>query len=381
MTARLSAAMIVRDEATMLGDCLQSLRGFADEVVVVDTGSTDGTPDIAAALGARLVTFPWRGDFAAARNEALGHARGRWILYVDADERVGPVPPAEREALLADESVVAYTVRFRPRTGFTRYREYRIFRNDPRIRFRGVIHETMLSDIMAVGAADGLRIAPSTVTIDHLGYDGDQRLKRLRDIPLLRARLVDDTDHVYSWNHLAHALDDLGDHVAARAAWVRGIEVARHHREASAFDSLPYLALIQRDMARGADVTALLDEAVARFPGNHLVSWLRGRALMAGGRFAEALPIFAALEKIDAEGLVEDRLGYDARIFGVWATASLALCWFRLGQYEESARQYARAEALAPEDPSHAVRRRLAEARARRAMAAAPVTSSATARA
>src|ERR1700675_1152507 len=106
MTACLSAALIVRDEAVMLGDCLRSLCGFADEVVVVDTGSTDGTRELAAGLGARVVTFPWRGDFAAARNEALRHARGRWILYVDADERVAPVAVAEREALLTDDSVV-----------------------------------------------------------------------------------------------------------------------------------------------------------------------------------------------------------------------------------------------------------------------------------
>jgi hypothetical protein len=253
-------------------------------------------------------------------------------------ERVAPVPAAERETLLADASVVAYTVRFRPRTGFTRYREYRIFRNDPRIRFRGVIHETMLPGIRAVAAADGLRIAPSTVTIDHLGYDGDQRRTRLRDIPLLRVRLADDPDHVYSWNHLAQALDDLGNSAGARAAWLRGIEVARRRPEASALDSLPYLALIQHEMTRGEDVTTLLDEAVARFPENHLVSWMRGRALMRRGRDAEALPILAALVEVDAETLVEDRLAYDARIFGVWATASLALCCFRLGRYEASAR-------------------------------------------
>jgi tetratricopeptide (TPR) repeat protein len=368
----LSAALIVRDETAVLGDCLRSLRGLVDEIVVVDTGSTDGTPELAAGLGARVVTFPWQGDFAAARNEALARARGRWILYIDADERIGPVSPAERDRLLSDDSVVAYTVRFRPRSGFTRYREHRIFRNDPRIRFRGVIHETMLPGIRAVAAADGLRVVPSAVTIDHLGYDGDQHRKHLRNIPLLRSRLADDPDHAYSWQHLGHALEGIGDHEGARRAWLSGIAAARRRRVAFAPDSLSYTALMHRELARGADITPLLDEAIARFPRNHLVRWIEARALLRGGRTAEALRIFAELAEVDTEALVdEDPLAYDVRIFGVWATAGLALCCFRLGRYEESARHYARAEALDPEDLGYAVRRRLAEARAHRVSAPA----------
>ena len=372
MTVRLSAALIVRDEVAMLGDCLRSLRGLVDEIVVVDTGSTDGTPDLAAGLGARVVTFPWLGDFAAARNEALARAAGRWVLYIDADERVRPVSRADRDQLLSDASAVAYTVRFRPRTGFTRYREHRIFRNDPRIRFRGVIHETMLPGIGAVAAADGLRVVPSAVAIDHLGYDGDQRRKHLRNIPLLRSRLADDPDHAYGWQHLGHALEGIGDHEGARRAWLSGIEAARRHRVPSAADSLSYTALMHRELARGADITPLLDEAIARFPRNHLVRWIEARALLRGGGAAEALRIFAGLAEVDAEALVEeDPLAYDLRIFGVWAMAGLALCCFRLGKYEESARHYARAEALDPRDPGHAVRRRLAEARAHRVSAPA----------
>jgi tetratricopeptide (TPR) repeat protein len=239
----------------------------------------------------------------------------------------------------------------------------------------------MLSDIVAVAAADGLRIAPSAVTIDHLGYDGDQRRKRLRDIPLLRSRLAEEPGHVYSWQHLGHALDDLGDGDGARAAWLRGIEAARRKAEASPADVLAYAAFMHRELDRGADISSLLDEATVRFPGSPLVAWIGGRALMRRGRFAEALPILAALAAVDAETLVEDRLAYDVRIFGVWAVAGLALCCFRLGRYEESARHYARAEALAPEDPGHGVRRRLAEARARRAAPSAAGTSVAAARA
>src|SRR5262249_53576672 len=150
---------------------------------------------------------------------------------------------------------------------------------------------------------------------------------------LLRARLADDADHVYSWHHLGHALDGLGDEEGARAAWLHGIEAARRHPGPSPVASLPYLDLVQRDMTRGVDVTALLDEMVARFPGHHLVNWLHARYLMRDGRFEEAVPLLEALAAVDSQTLVEDRLAYDARIFGVWPITGLALCCFRLGRF------------------------------------------------
>ena len=75
----LSAALIVRDEERSLGACLASLKGLADEVVVVDTGSSDRSRDIAAEAGARVYDRPWTGDFSAARNYALDLAQGDWI--------------------------------------------------------------------------------------------------------------------------------------------------------------------------------------------------------------------------------------------------------------------------------------------------------------
>jgi tetratricopeptide (TPR) repeat protein len=82
--------MIVRDEAEALGACLASVRGFVDEMVVVDTGSEDDTVAIARAAGAVVRHLPWPGDFAAARNAALRWVTGDWVLVLDADERLRP---------------------------------------------------------------------------------------------------------------------------------------------------------------------------------------------------------------------------------------------------------------------------------------------------
>ncbi len=83
---RISAALIVKDEERCLARCLASLAGLVDEVVVVDTGSTDCTVGIARAHGAVVHAFAWCDDFAAARNAALAHTTGDWVLMLDADE-------------------------------------------------------------------------------------------------------------------------------------------------------------------------------------------------------------------------------------------------------------------------------------------------------
>src|SRR5579875_223578 len=86
MTARLSLTMIVKNEAAALGRCLASVRDLVDEIIVVDTGSSDNTKDIARQYDARVFDLPWPDSFAAARNESLRHASGQWLLWLDADE-------------------------------------------------------------------------------------------------------------------------------------------------------------------------------------------------------------------------------------------------------------------------------------------------------
>jgi glycosyltransferase involved in cell wall biosynthesis len=98
--ASISACVIARDEADCIAGCLASV-DFCNEIVLVDSGSTDATIEIARAAGARVIEQPWLG-FAAQRNLALDHAHGDWVIEVDADERVTPELRAEIREFLAD---------------------------------------------------------------------------------------------------------------------------------------------------------------------------------------------------------------------------------------------------------------------------------------
>ena len=87
---RLSLCMIARDSAATLRPCLASIRHWVDEIVVVDTGSKDDTPQIAQSFGGKLFHFPWCDDFSAAHNESLRHARGEWLFWMDSDDTIPP---------------------------------------------------------------------------------------------------------------------------------------------------------------------------------------------------------------------------------------------------------------------------------------------------
>ena len=178
----LSATIIVRDQATHLDSCLASLRELVDEIVVVDTGSNDASVAVAQRYDAVVAHEPWANDFSQARNRALGLASSDWVLYIDADERLRAGDhDAARAAITADDSVAAFRVRFVPRVGWTPYREYRLWRNQPDIRFTGAMHESIVPAVHAFADREALRVAPfDLITLDHLGYEGDQTAKRAR---------------------------------------------------------------------------------------------------------------------------------------------------------------------------------------------------------
>src|SRR5579863_4842510 len=154
MRNALSLCMIVKNEERNLARCLESVRGLAGELSVVDTGSTDATQRIGAGYGAQVIPFDFTVvDFSAARNFALARARGRWILTLDADEMLDRESLPLIEGLVArDENAGYFLERHNHSSDSGRSpKDYvvRLFPNKPNYRYRGRVHETVDASILA----------------------------------------------------------------------------------------------------------------------------------------------------------------------------------------------------------------------------------------
>jgi glycosyltransferase involved in cell wall biosynthesis len=175
---RISLLMIVKDEERFLKNCLESAREVVDEIVIVDTGSTDATQDIAREYGAKVILHTWKDDFSEARNVGLAHATGDWGLWLDADEEIAPGSgPAFREAVeTARQDTGGFMVSFRnwlqsttrdEESDMAVHHACRLFRLVPGVRFEGRIHEQNLRSLQEQGYQ--YAFAPG-LTIDHFGY-------------------------------------------------------------------------------------------------------------------------------------------------------------------------------------------------------------------
>ena len=200
--ADISLCMIVKNEERVIGDCLASAKPFFNQIVVVDTGSTDRTKEIIKENGAELYEFPWTDSFSEARNESLNYAKGKWVFWMDADDTLPFLSGMmiQQDALNAPKDITAFIVPVQfvdegPGAG-TRVDHVKLFRNDPRIRFEFRIHEQNLGTIRKVGG----NIARSGAVVLHSGYDlseEGQARKRVRDEKLLKLDLEEHPDHPF----------------------------------------------------------------------------------------------------------------------------------------------------------------------------------------
>jgi len=349
--------MIVRNERGVLPGCLESLFERVDEIVIVDTGSTDETVDIATTAGVRLLHHAWTQDFAAARNAALAAVSCDWVLYIDADERLS-LPAGGILADYIDPRAIACFVRFQPKSGYTRYREWRLFRNDPRIRFEGNIHETIVPAIREISIQEGLPIVQTTVEINHLGYDGDQAHKHARNLALLQSAVHSNPDRVYYWYHLAETLTAIGRADEATAAAAEGLAAAERNDtdDQRAATSLIFQLLARTQIEQNGNPLGMIDHALARVPEDYALWFLRGRALLDADRPGEALKIAKELRAIDPERLVDGLLAFDSSIFKEKACELAALACLRLGRRRDAAEYFVMASSLAPGDFAYRIK-------------------------
>lgn len=194
--------MIVKNAASSLDLCLNSIKDLMDELVIVDTGSTDNTKSIAKKFGAQIYDFPWENDFSKARNESLKHATKEWVLVIDADEMLQKEDLDKLRTLVNSASEKTggfklYQLSYltKPQRGakkntssyegvvhypfYVQNNLVRLFRNDERIRFRHRVHELVEDSIIEAG----LDYLDGGVPIHHLGsLKGKSTLQKKEEV-------------------------------------------------------------------------------------------------------------------------------------------------------------------------------------------------------
>ncbi len=227
--AKISLCMIVKNEERVLAQCLESVLPYFFEIIVVDTGSTDKTKEIAREFGVKLIESTWPDSFSEARNESLKHATGDWVFWLDADD-VLPLSSGEaviHAAMNAGPEITGFVVPVQfveegPNAG-TRVDHVKLIRNYAGIQFEGRIHEQILTSIRGHGG----EIVRLNAIVLHAGYDtsaGGQRKKRERDWHLLNLDLQDRPDHPFVWFNIGMTHHYTGGHEEAIEALQKSIE-------------------------------------------------------------------------------------------------------------------------------------------------------------
>ncbi len=337
---RLTLCVLARDEERVLAGCLDSVRGLADEVIVGDTGSSDGTAALARARGARVEAVPWTDHFAEARNALLAHARGEWVLVLDADERLSAADhPAVRSALEAPRDAWWLVCRNYVRDasacapeelcpapdappeasgaiGWHASTAYRLFRRAARLCFTGRLHE-----MLDVSGLPPSRVGFLEVPIHHLGtLEGASARKRAFYLRLGRLRVEEEPRDARAWYDLALAQAREGMLQEADGSLAQAFSLSPDHPQillerircaVDACASTPGDAVRigearkRIDVARGRLPEGRREEGAlleARFEGAH------GDAERALG-IVRALPAGTAFARDHLEGVLLCRLG------------------------------------------------------------------------
>ena len=335
----LGLAMIVKNSAETLANCVASVAGVVDQVVIADTGSSDGTAQLARDLGAQVFDFPWQDDFSKARNAALAALTTDWALVMDDDEELDP-EAREKIPSLLDASTGAYFVTLRNyipvkfgsggyapsaqpirsavaraerARAYTDFELCRLFRRHPGIYYVGRVHEHVEPQIQALG----LTMARAHVVIHHFGHLASPRELRAKDEfyrELGRLKIQDTPADPQAWIELGlQEYEQFRNYPAGIECFKQALALNPKH------SPVPYLSLANLYVEIKAETCALelLAGVTLKNRAGAEKENICGDALYNLGRFKEARAVYLRALRVLSEdarivsklGLTEIRLG------------------------------------------------------------------------
>jgi len=271
---KLSACYIVKDAANALGKSLQSLRDSVDEIIVVDTGSVDASMETARQAGAKVYSYSWQDDFAAARNFALGKAGGDWIVFLDADEYFSPETAENLRSSIntrENNAELLFLKVFnidedRNNEVLDSYFAPKIFVHKSDFCYIGKIHEQLKNHEETITA---LMIVPEErLCLYHTGYSTSRiQQKAQRNLRMLLQELNTTSEPEKLYMHLAEAYDGIGD--TKNAMYYAKLDIASGRKDIT-YASRSYRILLrlleQQAVPDAAEILRIVEKAIQYFP-------------------------------------------------------------------------------------------------------------------
>lgn len=294
----ISLCMIVKNEQDNLPRCLESIKDIVDEMIIVDTGSTDSTVEIAESYGARVYHFPWNGSFSDARNYSLKHASGDWIMIMDADDEL---PGSEKQAVLdlaktgdADAyffETISY-VGDKPGVDVLKNLNLRLMRNGKGYFYSNAIHEQIYCNIKAVNPSAS--IVNKDIKVYHYGYlnkNIEEHNKRARNISLLEKELEEKPGYAFALFNLGSEYYATGDNVKAIKYFE---ESYKKFNPQEGFSSHLLLKMVHclTNLGRFEDALKIIEEGLGYFPAFTDLEYMRAVTYNMMGKQVRAIKHF-----------------------------------------------------------------------------------------
>jgi len=339
----ISLCMITKNEEDFLAKCLDSVKEYVDEIIIVDTGSTDNTCKIALTYGAKIYHKAWENNFSKARNFGLNKAKRNWILYLDADETLVNGELLKELIEQADEDLAGYLFNIynyygEQLTQIERSVSLRLFRNKPEMRFSGAIHEQLPIKDKSVILTD--------IIIHHYGYIpsiSTKKDKSKRNLAILEQEIkINPTDSFVNYN--------LGTEYVRLHQYEQAIpyfkEALKNINEETGYEARIFkmLGICYLAKKEWIDAIAITSTGINKFPDYPDLYYTRGFSFEETKNFPEAIIDFITCLTLDGKEIENNRMYViEEGITSYKAYYSVGRVYEKMNKTQEALTAYARA--------------------------------------
>ncbi|MWV42305.1 glycosyltransferase [Paenibacillus sp. HJL G12] len=348
MLSTIGIHLIARDESEVIRTCLESVK-LADEIVLVDTGSSDDTVDIARQYGAHVVSMKWQDDFSMARNHALRYATTDWILVIDADEELLTSLDEIRMLIDATDEVEAYDITIANMLSDSEaqtlyHRSLRLFRNRQQYHFEGKIHEEIEPSILLFSGKDKIKGSP--IQIRHTGYLSPNiwnKNKLDRNYQILMKALEEEPEQPYYLYHLGITHCQSGNIPEAKKYML----LAKEHTPLTASfrpTLIKDLAKVMLELHEVEQASLLCLREALHYPDYADLHFVHGQSLEAQGLWEKAFEAYRQAADCTSSSYVTEK-----GIHSYKALSNMGAIAIKMQRFEEAARLFYEAVQLQPD--------------------------------